>query len=72
MTVLTLAIARAAALENPAFAVALGTLVRHALSCSAARPAVFEETLSWLQRFEEGMASDRATSRPRALAASDR
>jgi hypothetical protein len=66
MTELTLAIARAAALENPTFVVALGTLVRHALCCSADRPAVFEETLIWLRRFEEDVASDLASGRPQA------
>lgn len=56
LTEVTLAIARVAAANNPGFAAALGTELRQTMKRISFREKAFEETLSWLERFERQLA----------------
>lgn len=72
ITEVTLAIARAAAAGNPGFAAALGTELRETMKRISFREKAFEETLSWLERFERPHASrDEVAARPSLGHASD-
>jgi hypothetical protein len=69
LTEVTLAIARAAAAADETFAGELGTTLRLSLRGCAAQPALFAETLSWLERFEGGQGP---VSRQRTISTSER